>query len=293
MSAKKYALVLLLCILILTACTQAKGKVDKKIFASHRKITYSETAKNQLTRLPWDDNVRFIETVKKNNLKLMASYKAKLSNPIGGELENISHAANMLAGTRVDSGKIFSQNKIIGPYIKSRGYVKGPMYVGSNIVYAYGGGVCKIASLLYNVAMLSDLKIIERHTHSMTVPYVPPGQDATVYYGAKDLKFMNSTNDDIVVWSKMVDNVLFMAIYGRKTPPKLSWHHKTEKIIPFETIFKKNKKLSKGTKKILFEGHEGVVVSTYVTKTYQNGTIKTIKLGRRYYAPCPTVVEVN
>ena len=37
----------------------------------------------------------------------------------------------------------------------------------------------------YNVAVLSNLKIIERHNHSMPVPYVPYGQDATVAYGSK------------------------------------------------------------------------------------------------------------
>ncbi|WP_238472951.1 VanW family protein [Desulforamulus profundi] len=96
-------------------------------------------------------------------------------------------------------GKIFSQNNTIGPYTSYKGYQTGPTYAGCNVTRTVGGGVCKIASLLYNVATLSDLKVIMRSPHSMTVPYVSPGQDATVFYGVKDFRFINDTEGPVVI----------------------------------------------------------------------------------------------
>ena len=50
-----------------------------------------------------------------------------------------------------------------------------------------GGGACKIATSLYNLVVLTNQEVIERHNHSMPINYVPYGQDATVAYGVKDL----------------------------------------------------------------------------------------------------------
>jgi vancomycin resistance protein VanW len=62
-----------------------------------------------------------------------------------------------LSSTIVEPSKIFSQNNMIGPYAKSRGYLKGPTYNGTHLTTTVGGGVCKIASTLYNVAVRSNM----------------------------------------------------------------------------------------------------------------------------------------
>ena len=125
--------------------------------------------------LPWENDTKFIKRITKYNATIkMAAYKATLHDPLPGEGFNIRLAARQLAGTVVQPGKIFSQNNTIGPYTSYKGYQTGPTYAGCNVTRTVGGGVCKIASLLYNIATLSDLKVIMRSPHSMTVPYVPP-----------------------------------------------------------------------------------------------------------------------
>jgi hypothetical protein len=109
-----------------------------------------------------------------------------LKDPLPGEESNVHLAAKILSGAIVNPGEIFSQNERIGPYSESRGFQKGPTYNGSKLSTTIGGGVCKIASTLYNAAILSNLPIVERHPHGMPVPYVPYGQDATVSYGKID-----------------------------------------------------------------------------------------------------------
>lgn len=244
------------------------------------------------TGLPWDTDPR-LEAAKSlyGTPVLMASYRATLHDPLPGEGYNIGHAANMLAGTVVWPGQIFSQNKSIGPYTKARGYRDGPMYAGTQIVTSEGGGVCKIASVLYNVVTLSDLRVVERHAHSMTVPYVPPGQDATVAFGSFDFKFQNTTAGPILIWSAMVGKTLYIAFYGREKPPVVTWHHETIKRSNFTTVRRYNPSLPPGTETELVPGQEGIVVRSWLTIESADGKITRRNLGTDCYEPGPRVVE--
>ena len=154
-----------------------------------------------VANLPWEKDEKFLKAQEENNAHtLMAAFCSVLIDPLPGEEYNVQLAAKSLSGIVVQPGEVFSQNQNIGPYTESRGYRKGASYAGANIIQTEGGGVCKIASTLYNVAILSDLKIVERHNHTMPVNYVPYGQDATVAYGSKDFKFKNDREYPILIW---------------------------------------------------------------------------------------------
>ena len=244
--------------------------------------------------LPWTGNPQ-VETLKQkyNTPVLVAAYKARLSEPIMAEAFNIGHAADLLAGTVVQPGEVFSQNNRIGPYTRERGFKDGPMYVGSRIVPSVGGGVCKIASLLYNVVILSNLQVVERHPHSMTVPYVPPGQDATVAYGTCDFRFKNTSGGPVLIWADMMGDTLYMAFYGQKKPPLVTWHHETLSRSQFPTEMVSNPSLPPGTEKETIPGQEGVVVRSWLTIETEDGKVTRRDLGTSYYQACPRIVEYN
>ncbi len=242
--------------------------------------------------LPWRYNPKFALAVKQLQTKvLMASYKATLHDPILAEGFNISLAADQLAGTVIAPGETFSQNAAIGPYSISRGYKAGPTYMGNQLTTTVGGGVCKIATMLYNVATFSNLPIVMRFPHSMTVPYVPPGQDATVYYGAKDVRFTNNTGGPILIWSQKVGSSLYMAFYGQKKPPKVTWQHKILKKIDFWQVKRFNPLLPTGSTKTVTPGQEGFVVQSWVVIEHAKGGKEIKPKGKSYYNPSPCIVE--
>ncbi|MEW6182259.1 MAG: VanW family protein [Bacillota bacterium] len=244
--------------------------------------------------LPWARDTRVNELKRMYNTPvLIAAYRASLPEPILAERFNISLAADMLAGMIVMPGEVFSQNNRIGPYTKERGFKEGPMYAGSRIISSVGGGVCKIASLLYNVSVLSNLRIIERHPHSMTVPYVPPGQDATVSYGVFDFRFQNTNNGPILIWAKMVGDTLYIAFYGQKHPLPVTWEHKTLSRSPFWTETRHNPLLTPGTVKVVLPGQEGVVVHSWLITETADGIKSKQDLGTDFYHPCPRVIEIG
>jgi hypothetical protein len=259
------------------------------------KIYSAPEVSGPATILPWEYDADFQKAMKDNNAYIqLANYCTVLKDPLPGEEINVHIAARLLKGTIVKPGKVFSQNAAIGPYSAYKGFQQGPVYIGFQLKSTVGGGVCKIASTLYNVAILSNLPVIERYNHSMPVPYVPLGQDATVCYGVKDLKFVNNTSYPLLIWAEGIDNRLYIGFYGQSIPPLVEWHHETLKQIKTWNVYRKNYDLKAGSEKVIAAGMDGAIVRTWLTiKNPRTGEIITKKLGKDYYNPMPAVVDLG
>ena len=90
-------------------------------------------------------------------------------------------------------GDTFSYNGTIGNPSLANGSKVASVFENGKTAQGVGGGVCQVSSTLYSAVLYADLEVVERRSHSMTVSYVPKGQDATVVYGGQDFKFRNIT----------------------------------------------------------------------------------------------------
>ncbi|KMT22152.1 VanW family protein [Clostridium cylindrosporum] len=309
---KRKLYVILIAIIVTAALLLVPNGVEKiKYYTKEEhidaKINYQDSDKKSeainvdtpnvsgvVSNLPWANNDKFLEAQKENNTNvLMAAYCAVLDDPLPGEEFNVQLAASFIKGTVLEPNQVFSQNKKAGPYLKSKGYKAGPTYIGSKLATTVGGGVCKIASTLYNVSVLSNLQIVERYNHSMPVPYVPNGQDATVCYGAKDFKFRNNTDSPVLIWAEGIENRLYIALYGKEEPPKVEWNHEVLSTTKAPKYYKNSPSLKKGEEKVILEGVEGASVKSWVKITKPDGTTKTKNLGISYYKPMPYIIQRN
>ena len=128
----------------------------------------------------------------------IASFTSTLYDNEENRVYNISKACDILNGVTIPNGSEFSFNNTIGPMGEENGYklAKGFDDKGK-LIDIPGGGMCQVSSTLYNVALMANLEIKERHPHSRRVYYVPVDKDATVYYPSLDLKFINNTGYDL------------------------------------------------------------------------------------------------
>lgn len=243
-------------------------------------------------RLFWEDNEKFKELCSKYNvLWRMGAYQTTIPDPLPGEKYNVELAIKKLRGTVLSPGAVFSMNQRIGPYTVGQGFQKGRSYQGSQLKLTYGGGVCKVASVLYNAALLANLQIIERHNHGMLVPYMPPGKDAAVAYGAKDFRFKNNTKDPLFIWADTIDNTIYITIYGWVKPPKISWQQEIVFSQKYPVIYRNNSKLKKGEKKVIMPGANGFFIRSWLLINSNESTPKKKYLGADYYKPMPRVIE--
>ncbi len=286
---KKFYIILIAIILISLPLLVPRG-VEVN---NHTKIDVPDIS-GPVDSLPWAGDRDFLKAQGEvGTYVLMSAFCAVIENPSPGEESNVHLAAKSIAGILVQPGAIFSQNKALGPYVEGKGYQVGESYAGSQIIHTVGGGVCKIATSLYNVSVSSNLEIVERHNHSMPVAYVPYGQDATVAYGVKDLKFKNNTNFPILIWAEGIGNRLYMSLYGYGKPPIVEWQHKTLKKVQPSKVYKTNPDLAQGEEKVLVEGMEGATVETKLVITYPDGKTESKDMGLSHYLPMPHIIERN
>lgn len=107
-------------------------------------------------------------------------------------MKNIRLSVKKVNGQVLAPGQEFSFNETVGPRTAQLGYRKAYIFVEGEKVEEVGGGICQVASTIYNAALAAGLEITERHAHPEPVEYARDGTDATVYYGKLDFRFKNT-----------------------------------------------------------------------------------------------------
>ncbi len=133
---------------------------------------------------------------------------------------NIALAVKSLNNTLVDINGEFSFNRTVGARTEKNGYKSAKIIVGGEFVDGVGGGVCQVSTTLYNAVLLSGLKITECHAHSLPVSYVAPSFDAMVNSGSADLRFVNNTDNPIIIKAFADGSVLRIEIWGEPLKTK-------------------------------------------------------------------------
>lgn len=145
---------------------------------------------------------------------VLAVYSTEISHADPNRAENIITAARALDGAFIPPDDIFSFNDRIGERTPEKGYKKAPIIMGNSVVKDTGGGVCQLATTLYNASLIAELDIIERYPHTIPVKYAPQGQDATVFYNSIDLKLRNNRPNPIFISCVVENDRLVVSLLG-------------------------------------------------------------------------------
>ena len=132
---------------------------------------------------------------------------------------NIRLAAAHINNTVVYPGDVFSTREALGPITPEQGYTAASVIVDGQMVEDFGGGVCQVASTLYNAVLFAELPVIERANHSIKVQYLDFGFDAAIAGDYMDLKFKNNLSYPVLVTARASGGILEIQIYGRETRP--------------------------------------------------------------------------
>lgn len=207
---------------------------------------------------------------------------------------NIKLAASKINGYVLAPGEVFSFNDVVGRRTIKEGFKEAPVFVNGKHDMGVGGGICQVSSTLYNASLFGNLKIKQRHNHSLPVPYLPVGRDATVDYGSLDLQIENNSPAPIALSSTLTKNTLTFRILGKKDPglsvkivsdKKQSWSNGVKTV--------NDPTLPAGKKKVIEKGSSGHSIYTYRV-VYRNGQeVAREPLGRSYYKGSAALVAVG
>jgi len=171
--------------------------------------------------------------------ELVSEFTTYYPTDFAPRLTNIHRAADLMDNTLVLPGKTFSMNKEVGERTGARGFAQGYVISGGKLAVDFGGGVSQLATTTFNAAFFAGLEDIEHHPHSFYISRYPEGREATVAWGAKDLRFRNDTDNGVFVTTSYTSGSVTVKIWGTKLYTVGTSRSGRYNIKPFQTIYDK------------------------------------------------------
>jgi hypothetical protein len=122
---------------------------------------------------------------------VLAEWSTRYNHRNQSRRTNLEAAAQVIDGRILQPGEVFRFNEVVGERTEDRGFEIAGIIASGAYQKGVGGGICQTSSTLHAAALLAGLEILERRPHQFRVKYIPPGLDATVDYGTKDLVIRN------------------------------------------------------------------------------------------------------
>lgn len=267
--------------------------VDKTIQIIHDKLTKRQegTVKLAVNEVSPKVTESALKTIQTKISQFSTAFKAS----DWGRVANLRNAAEKVNGTVLMPGEVFSLDEKLGPRTISNGYHNAKVIVNGELTDGIAGGICQVASTIYNATLLADLQVVERRPHSLKVSYVPSGRDATVAQGSIDYKFKNTTNKPIYIEARVSGRNVYVAFWGQEKP---------EGTVSFESVIVKrypplppqvikDPSLPAGMTKVEKKSAEGIKVKVYKT-VYKGGkVVKRELVNTSYYKPVRGKIRVG
>jgi vancomycin resistance protein YoaR len=160
--------------------------------------------------------------------ELIGESTTAFAGAIPEKAHNIQLAAQRLNGVVVPPGGTFSFNKEVGPTTLEAGFEWGfgltsGSQGGVHTVPSVAGGICQVATTLFQPVFWSGYQIEERHWHLYWIPAYTSrgvvGIDATVDADSGlDFKWINPTDEAVLIQASTDAEHITFRLFGQKPP---------------------------------------------------------------------------
>jgi vancomycin resistance protein YoaR len=170
-------------------------------------------------------------------------------------------------------GEVYNFDKQIGPRTEARGYKMAPGIIAGALEDQLGGGICQVATTLFNAAFFAGLDIVERKNHSLFVSHYPLGRDATVSTGSPNLRFKNDSGHHVLIRGASDGIDTTFVIYGTKDGRTVSYTTSDfYDVVEMTTVTYPASKLGTGTTEIKTPGQAGRGITVVRTVKAKGGS---------------------
>lgn len=131
-------------------------------------------------------------------------------------LQNIHRAADLIDGSVVRPGAVWSLNQTVGERTAENGFAVGIVISGGRFREDFGGGTSQVATTTFNAAYFAGLDIVQHKPHSFYISRYPEGREATVAWPSVDLKFRNDSGKGILITTAYTSGSVTVSMWGTK-----------------------------------------------------------------------------
>lgn len=135
---------------------------------------------------------------------IISTYTTTYSSGAGTENrnKNIALGAASLNNTICPAnGGRWSFCDIVGDTTPERGYLEASAILGNRYTKSIGGGICQVATTVFNAVYDSGFPIPVRYNHDLYMASYPEGRDAAINYPDLDLIWQNNESSDVLMTS--------------------------------------------------------------------------------------------
>ncbi|WP_251212800.1 VanW family protein [Adlercreutzia murintestinalis] len=206
---------------VLPSTDAAISQLDESLFGAFRDtgtyiqgdVRFGIPIQTETTRGPFT----FDEAVANGLITRIAMYTTTYNDTASTQNRtfNIHRAADAMNNSVVSrEGGTWSFNDTVGSCDAAAGYKDANAIMDGEVVAEAGGGICQVATTVFNAVYNSGLPILERHNHTLHMSSYPDGRDAAIAYPQMDLRWGNDTQSDILVRTGYSDTSITVSLYG-------------------------------------------------------------------------------
>ncbi|MBA2449109.1 MAG: VanW family protein [Chloroflexi bacterium] len=225
--------------------------------------------------------------------ELVDSATTSFTGSVPEKAHNIRLAASRLNGVVVAPRALFSFNKALGPTTIENGYQTAFGITTSGeqhkTVPSVAGGICQVATTLFQPVFWTGYQLEERHWHLYWIPAYTSrgavGLDATVDEDAGlDLQFFNNSDTYLLIQARADASNVTFELYGTKP----SWQVKvdgptlSDRKPPDPTPVTEQEASLPAGQQIQVESAREGFTAAFVRTVAEGGNARTLKLESRY-----------
>lgn len=222
----------------------------------------------------------------------ISSFTTQYSSGNEARVNNIHTAADLLSGSIAKAnGGSWSFNDIAGEATPDKDYQAAGAIVGGEYSDAVGGGICQVATTVFNSVYLAGYPIEKRYNHTLYIESYPKGRDAAIAYPDLDLVWKNDTSSDVLVMMSYTSTSVTATLWGVDPQYQVSTEYgEWKKGEPYSTTYKTDDTLASGKEYVKTTGVDGSSITIVRTVKDHEGKILHEDSFTSTYAPKNKVV---
>ncbi|MHA6251464.1 VanW family protein [Oceanobacillus sp. CAU 1775] len=152
-----------------------------------------------------------------------------------------------------------------------------------------------VASGLYELALQTDLAIIERHQQDQVTSYAEPGLDAKVNREENlDLRLYHTNNFSYTILAKIDEGRVELSLEAPSTAFISDYSLENEKEVKPRKIYRYNRNLGPGEEVVIQEPANGVQIEVYrLVRTEDEESVERKLVSRDFYKPIHEIIETS
>lgn len=195
-------------------------------------------------------------------ISTISSYETEYTGGATARNNNIHLAADLLNNSIVKAnGGEWSFNETAGECNEEKGFKGAGSIVNGETVDEIGGGICQVATTVFNAVFEAGFPVDERSNHSLYIASYPAGRDAAISWPDLDLRWHNDTPNDVLVQTEWTDTTITVTLLGVDPGYEVSSETgEFKKGAEYNTITEYDSSLSKGETQIKQYGEDGSTI---------------------------------